>query len=101
MSTVTEKKSSRSAFGQKLKAARLAAGLSQAKLGERLGVVREVIAKLETHPDANPTWETVLALADILGVTPNHFTEIKSEQAAPAVAAQRVDPGYRSVGKRK
>jgi transcriptional regulator with XRE-family HTH domain len=38
--------------------ARRSAGLTQAKLAERLGTTQPVIARLE-RPDANPTFETI------------------------------------------
>jgi transcriptional regulator with XRE-family HTH domain len=65
-------------FGLRLKTLRKQAGLSQEKLAEQSGLHRQAIAKLElgTH---EPSWGTVRALADALGVKCDAFTEEDSE----------------------
>jgi transcriptional regulator with XRE-family HTH domain len=61
-------------FAGRLRQLREGRGLTQAVLAERAGVTTDGIAKLE-RGDRKPTWETVLALCDVLGVDPNAFTE--------------------------
>lgn len=78
-------------FGSRLKALRAKAGLSQEKLAELSGLHRQAIAKLEsgTH---EPSWGTVRALADALGVKCDAFTEdeeIGSSSQAPAPSAPK------------
>lgn len=55
-------------FGQKLKALRLRAGISQAELAEAAGMDRVSVVRLE-NGDVDPAWSTVRALAKALGVT--------------------------------
>ena len=55
-------------FGQRMAAFRIAKGLSQAQLGEALGLSREMIAYYErTSP--NPSLELVKQVADFFGVS--------------------------------
>lgn len=55
-------------FGQRMAAFRVAKGLSQAELGEALGLSRDMIAYYErTSP--NPSLELVKQVADFFGVT--------------------------------
>ncbi len=55
------------AFGSRLKALREEAGLSQKALAEKAGLATSAIGHLEQGL-RKPTWETVLALAKVLGV---------------------------------
>jgi DNA-binding XRE family transcriptional regulator len=54
-------------FGEKLKQARAAAGLTQAQLAEKVGIHRISEARLEAG-DVNPSWDLVQKLADALGI---------------------------------
>jgi transcriptional regulator with XRE-family HTH domain len=58
----------RTDFGQKLKAAREAAELTQEELARRSGIYVYGIAKFERGV-REPTWPTVLKLAKALGVS--------------------------------
>lgn len=60
-------------FGQILATLRYAAGLTQEELGARAGIHRVSVARLELGT-RRPTWESVLALAIALDVTPDVFT---------------------------
>jgi transcriptional regulator with XRE-family HTH domain len=60
-------------FAGRLKELRERAGLTQQQLAERAGMNKFGIAKLE-QGKTKPWWESVLALANALGVTPNDFT---------------------------
>lgn len=55
-------------FGQRLAAFRTAKGLSQAQLGEELGMSRDLIAYYERAAQ-NPSLEQVKRIADFFGVT--------------------------------
>ena len=54
-------------LGERIRAARQAAGLSQEKLAERLGLTRQAVTKWETGQSA-PSTENLLRLAEVLGV---------------------------------
>ena len=54
-------------LGERIRAARQAAGLSQEKLAERLGLTRQAVTKWETGHSA-PSTENLLHLAEVLGV---------------------------------
>ena len=54
-------------LGARIRAARQAAGLSQEKLAERLGLTRQAVTKWETGQSA-PSTENLLRLAEVLGV---------------------------------
>lgn len=51
-----------------LKRARLEAGLSLADIDHRTGIGRGNLSRLENDPSANPTLETLLRIADAIGV---------------------------------
>jgi transcriptional regulator with XRE-family HTH domain len=73
-------------FGPRLKAMREAAGLSQAELGKRAGVVGSQINKLELGVN-QPTLATAVALAHALGVGVERFV-VDTPAEAPAVPHQ-------------
>src|SRR5688500_11882210 len=75
-----------SAFGERLRRLRLAAGLSQEALAERSGLSAQAIGALETGKRRRPYPHTVAALADALELT-------ETERAALAEA--RVSAGSR------
>jgi len=52
-----------------LKAERELRGLSLADIGERTGLSKSAISKLENNDDANPTVNTLSKYADALGMT--------------------------------
>jgi transcriptional regulator with XRE-family HTH domain len=54
-------------FGTRLKAFRLAAGLTQEQLAERTRIACGTIASLERRQDKSPTWPHLLALVKVLG----------------------------------
>ena len=65
-------------FGTKLKALRQAKEMSQEALARAAGISTSAVTKIEQNR-VDPGWQTVLALADALGVS----TEAFREQAAP------------------
>lgn len=56
-----------------LKPARKKANLTQQQLAEKSGVRQAVISRLEHNPDAQPTFDTVVRLADALHVDPRRL----------------------------
>jgi transcriptional regulator with XRE-family HTH domain len=59
-------------FGERLRAIRRAAGLTQVELAARSGVSQPSISQYEAG-DTEPAWSTVAALCRALGVTPDAF----------------------------
>ena len=72
-------------FGELLRRRRQAAGLTQEALAERAGVSAKAISDLERDPDRTPRLDTIVLLADALGLDP------ADRQTLLAVA--RPDPG--------
>jgi transcriptional regulator with XRE-family HTH domain len=70
------------AFGDQLRHARKAAGLTQEALAERAGVAPETISALERGVNRAPHRDTVEALGDALGLA-------EGEQSALLAAARR------------
>lgn len=58
----------------RLRELRVAAGLTQQQLAEKVGVKREAIARWEKG-DQEPGWSYVVALAEALGVTCEAFAQ--------------------------
>jgi transcriptional regulator with XRE-family HTH domain len=79
-------------FAGRLKELRERAGLTQQQLAERAGMNRFGIAKLEQGV-TKPWWESVLALANALGVTPNDFTCPPSTRPDAKPGRPRKAPG--------
>jgi transcriptional regulator with XRE-family HTH domain len=55
-------------FGQRLRAAREAAGLSQARLADAAGMHPNAVARLE-RGERHPSWHTVQLLATALDIS--------------------------------
>lgn len=81
-----------SGFGVALRRLREQAGLSQARLGELVGVVGQAVAKYE-YGTTEPTWPVVIRFAAALGVPTDAFL-----QAPPPPGES---PQDRPMGKRK
>jgi transcriptional regulator with XRE-family HTH domain len=69
-------------FGPRLRELREAAGLTQVELAGRAGIHPQALVKLEAG-NRVPSWDSVLALAEALGVSCDAFT------AAPARVGPR------------
>jgi putative transcriptional regulator len=69
-------------FALRLKELRQAAGLTQRQLADKAGMALGGLNKLEQAVN-KPSWETVLALAQALGVDCLAFAEQPSASAAP------------------
>ena len=67
-------------FGEKLKTLRIMHNLSQRELGQRMGGIKQqTIAQYEKKEKA-PKLETVLKIADALGINPNVFYDHLSQE---------------------
>lgn len=71
-------KTHRTAFGERLHAARLAAGLSQAQVADRLGITQQSFAGWERRETAIKP-EQIAQLAEILGVSVEHLLGLDAE----------------------
>jgi transcriptional regulator with XRE-family HTH domain len=76
-------------FAGRLRELREQAGLTQSGLADKAGLTREGIAQLETGR-RKPAWETVLAIAQALGVSCEAFTvpPASTAKAAPGRPAK-------------
>lgn len=63
-----------SGFGAKLRAFRLAAGLTQSELAEKAGLKRLSVVRYEAD-HTEPAWSIVCNLAAAVGKTPNDFLD--------------------------
>jgi transcriptional regulator with XRE-family HTH domain len=50
-----------------LKAARLQQGLSLTEVGERSGIGKANLSRLENDASPNPTWDTIIRYAESVG----------------------------------
>jgi len=98
MIAVAKKKDIDPEFGRRLRHLREHAGLTLIELGERAGMVYTSIGRLE-RGEREPTWATIVRLADALGVDLNAFREPKSNEGA--VTEDDVSPPPRPRGKFK
>jgi len=72
MNTGRPAKHSRTPFGERLHAARVAAGLSQAQVAKRLGITQAGYAGWERHAVALRP-EQIEQLVEILNISPNYL----------------------------
>jgi transcriptional regulator with XRE-family HTH domain len=69
-------------FAARLRELRTAAGLTQQQLAQGAGLSLGAVRDLE-QGRTRPTWETVLRLAGVLGVTCDAFTQQPAEAPQP------------------
>jgi len=84
----------RKVFGQNMRRHRLAAGLSQEAVAERMGVDRAHVSSME-RGQQNVTLLTIWSAAQALGVQPAAFLDDKAEArvgSAKAPRRQRTKP---------
>jgi len=72
------KKNKRSAFGRRLVELRKSKGLTQEVLAEKVGLSRRAVAYYETEGVRPPDGETLLKLAQILGVSVDQLLGAKA-----------------------
>lgn len=68
-------KTSKTFYGEKMRLARIFNGLTLAELGEQIAVSRQYLQRIEVNPSISPNPELITALADILYVKPEFFSE--------------------------
>jgi transcriptional regulator with XRE-family HTH domain len=68
-------------FGQRLRAARLARGLTQAHLAERIASMQPRISRLELGAAGIPTVATRVTLAEALGIEASWFLSADPNQS--------------------
>jgi ribosome-binding protein aMBF1 (putative translation factor) len=81
-------KHSRTPFGERLHAARIAAGLSQAQLAERLGITQTSYAAWERHTLALRP-EQIEQVTEILGISPNYLFGKTKKAVSNKAAAKK------------
>lgn len=77
--------------GERILALRHERGWSQLKLAKKLGVARTTIEKLESGQTAAPSAETLLHLADALGVDPWVILYGRTRESAPDAVTPMVE----------
>ena len=98
MVTVAKQRPS-TAFGRRLREVREAAGLTQAALAELVDVHPPEVSRLESGA-VEPTWPTVLKLAEALGVATDAFRADGTDDDGQG-GDQPDEPAARPSGKRK
>lgn len=71
-------------LAQEIKRLRTAAGLTQAALGEKIGVGQSAIGNLESRRTPSVSVETLYALSDALGVPVDHWRPFLAAKEAAA-----------------
>lgn len=89
--------------GAKIKAARIAKGMTQEELGRLLGVQKSAVAKYESGRVVNIKRSTLKKISDILGIRPSEliFEEVqkKNDTLSDIVIKMRTDDEFLSVVK--
>ncbi len=67
-------------IGEKIRAARLAKGMTQEELGEILGVQKSAVAKYENGRIVNIKRSTLKKISDVLGIRPSELIYEKIEK---------------------
>lgn len=67
-------------MGNRIKELRIAAGLTQTELGEKLGIGSSAVAKYEKGRVKNIKQSTIAKMADIFGCTPSHVMALDDDQ---------------------
>lgn len=78
-------------IGEKIKAARLAKGMTQEELGKILGVQKSAIAKYENGRIVNIKRSTLKKISDVLGIRPSELIYEKIEQNPVGTAERHIE----------
>ncbi|MES2643863.1 MAG: helix-turn-helix transcriptional regulator [Myxococcota bacterium] len=86
-------------FGKHAAALRAAAGLTQQRVADRMGVRPEAVSQIESGK-LSPTLSTIVALAHALGVAPSALLDFESVPVAQPEGADEVEllADYRALG---
>lgn len=79
MVAVAKDRKTSSGFGSRLRAVREAKQMTLSELAEATGMHASNLARMESG-EREPTWLTVLRLAEAVGVTPDAFLPIEREE---------------------
>lgn len=79
-------------MAERIKELRLAAGLTQEELGEKLGLQKSAIAKYENGRVENIKRSTIQAMADLFGVRPSYILGFDDEEDEPNTVTYYIDP---------
>ena len=89
--------------GAKIRAARIAKGMTQEELGQMLGVQKSAVAKYESGRVVNIKRSTLKKISDILGIRPSEliFEEMQknNEDISDLIIKLRSDDKFLSVVK--
>jgi len=88
-------------FALRLKALREEAGITQGQLAEKSGLHLGAVFKLEQGVRDDPSWSTVRALADALGVDCTAFADCEDVQGEDEKPAKPAARGTKATGKPK
>lgn len=78
-------------IGEKIRAARLAKGMTQEELGAILGVQKSAIAKYENGRIVNIKRSTLKKISDVLGIRPSELIYEKIEQNPVGMAERHFE----------
>ena len=78
-------------MAERIKELRLAAGLTQEELGEKIGLQKSAIAKYENGRVENIKRSTIQAMADLFGVRPSYILGFDDEEDAPNTVTYYLD----------
>lgn len=76
-------------IGEKIRAARVAKGMTQEELGGILGVQKSAIAKYESGRVVNIKRSTLKKISDVLGIRPSELIFDEALQSKPVEMAER------------
>ena len=71
-------------MAERIKELRMAAGLTQEELGEKIGLQKSAIAKYENGRVENIKRSTIQALADLFGVKPSYILGFDEDEDTPS-----------------
>ena len=77
--------------GEKIKAARMAKGMTQEELGKILGVQKSAIAKYESGRVVNIKRSTLKKISDILGIRPSELIYEEIAQNPVGMAERHIE----------
>lgn len=88
-------------IGEKIKAARIAKGMTQEQLGEILGVQKSAVAKYESGRVVNIKRSTLKTISEVLGLRPAELIDEeeakKNDIQADIVIRMRKDADFLSI----
>lgn len=79
-------------MAERIKELRLAAGLTQEELGDKLGLQKSAIAKYENGRVENIKRSIIQAMADLFGVRPSYILGFDDEEDEPNTVTYYIDP---------